>query len=517
MRWPPFLPSPLTCLSGASAVVAALVLGACGGGGEQATPPAPGPDTVAVEIFLTNETLGDPCTEVYPVPRQVDADDPATGTLQALLAGPTDAEAQQGYGGWFSADTADLLLDVEVVDHTAHVTFADLRDVIPNASTSCGSSALLAQLDTTLLALDGIDDTRYAIADQTAFYEWLQLTDPDAPVPPSSPDADATAAPPLLIAGADGIRIVEQGGASRSFRMEVASLAVPDLTGGVVFQGPRHAPTDLRWDEGLGRNVHLWGEGGPDPIWRVERPGADPVAIVTHPDARLTLEDVVALDGRPTVVYRMMIGGPEPQLGSERMVEERQMLFDLTSSTTRTLGLIGAFESDFTQLRLGGELVAVTTDPYGGLLRTMVGAVPREVLDADVADDWLPTRFHGRLHHGPGVECAATDACEGWAVATAASDGTRLSWVEGTWPLGGSDRPRPLEVITVDRATGDETMRVTLGPVGPTNVRARFIDDDGTFIVVSGVGPGDTVLLVGPGGAVIPTGLDGVTASWWVE
>jgi hypothetical protein len=168
----------------------ALALSGCGGG-DQAAPPASEPGTVAVEIFLTNETLGDPCTEVYPVPRQVDADDPATGTLQALLAGPTDAEAQQGYGGWFSADTADLLLDVEVVDHTAHVTFADLRDVIPNASTSCGSSALLAQLDTTLLALDGIDDTRYAIADQTAFYEWLQLTDPDAPVPPSSPDADA--------------------------------------------------------------------------------------------------------------------------------------------------------------------------------------------------------------------------------------------------------------------------------------------------------------------------------------
>jgi hypothetical protein len=41
-----------------------------------------------------------------------------------------------------------------VADGVAHVTFADLRPVIPNASTSCGSAALLAQLDQTLLAFD---------------------------------------------------------------------------------------------------------------------------------------------------------------------------------------------------------------------------------------------------------------------------------------------------------------------------------------------------------------------------
>jgi hypothetical protein len=167
-----------------------LVLGACGGD-QQTAPPAPEPDTVEVDIYLTNEQLGDPCGEVFPVPRQVDADDPVRATLEVLLEGPTEAEQQQGYGGWFSDDTADMLLDLEVVDGTAHVTFADLRQVIPNASTSCGSVTLLAQLDTTLLALDGIDDTRYAIADQAAFYAWLQLPDPDAPLPPPAPDADS--------------------------------------------------------------------------------------------------------------------------------------------------------------------------------------------------------------------------------------------------------------------------------------------------------------------------------------
>jgi hypothetical protein len=175
----------------ASMLASALVLGACGGGGEQAAPPAPEPDTVEVAIHLTNETLGDPCTEVFPVLRRVDAEDPVRATVEVLLEGPTEAEARQGYGGWFSTDTAGMVLDVEVVDGTAHVTFADLRPVIPNASTSCGSAALLAQLDTTLLALDGIDDTRYALADRAAFYGWLQLADPDAPAPAATEPGEA--------------------------------------------------------------------------------------------------------------------------------------------------------------------------------------------------------------------------------------------------------------------------------------------------------------------------------------
>jgi hypothetical protein len=170
-------------------LVSALVVG-CGGGGERAAPPAPEPDTVEVEVYLTNPDLGDPCTEVFPVPRTVDADDLVAGTLQALVTGPTEVEVQQGYGGWFSTDTADVVLDVEVIHGTVHVTFSDLRLVIPNASSSCGASALLAQLDTTLLALDGIDATRYAMADRAAFYGWLQLPDPDAPLPPPSTDPE---------------------------------------------------------------------------------------------------------------------------------------------------------------------------------------------------------------------------------------------------------------------------------------------------------------------------------------
>lgn len=138
------------------------------------------PGTVEVAVYLTNDLRGDPCTEVFPRPRTVDADDPLTGALTALLEGPTPEEQDAGYGGWFSADTAGMLHSVEVVSGTVMVDLADLRPVIPNASTSCGSSALLAQLDSTALAAaDGAGGVLYMInGDQDVFYEWLQLVTP---------------------------------------------------------------------------------------------------------------------------------------------------------------------------------------------------------------------------------------------------------------------------------------------------------------------------------------------------
>ncbi|MFU8840666.1 MAG: hypothetical protein ACNA8R_08060 [Nitriliruptoraceae bacterium] len=159
--------------------------------------PAPGPDTVQVWIHLTNDRFGDPCTDVYPVPRQVPADDPLTGALEALLAGPTDDELSQGYWSWFSDETAGMLRSVDVVSGTVIVRFGDLREIIPNASTSCGSSALLAQLDRTVLGVaEGVaPPVRYAIeGDQDAFYEWLQLGPPGG-VPERSSDADEPGEP----------------------------------------------------------------------------------------------------------------------------------------------------------------------------------------------------------------------------------------------------------------------------------------------------------------------------------
>jgi hypothetical protein len=228
---------------GWSSLALALVLTSCGGPTAEpaaAPEPRPEPATLEVEIYLANESLGDRCGEVFPVPRAVDADDPVTGALRALLAGPTEAEQADGYGGWFSAATADALLDVEVTDGTAHVVFTDLPELIPNASTSCGSAGLLAQLDQTLTALDGITATRYALADQAAFYEWSQLEDPDAPEageeepPPEEPE---DAVEPEVAAGLTVERIV----AELEGELETDTLHPRDATVVCDASGPAQA------------------------------------------------------------------------------------------------------------------------------------------------------------------------------------------------------------------------------------------------------------------------------------
>lgn len=140
---------------------------------------SPAPATTAVQVFFPNTSLGDPCGEVFPVTRTVPADAPLEPTLRALLAGPTATEREQGYGGWFSEQTEGLLRSVRIDSGTALVDVADLREVIPNASTSCGSAALLAQLDRTVTQFPTVEQARYSLeGEHGGFYEWLQLAQP---------------------------------------------------------------------------------------------------------------------------------------------------------------------------------------------------------------------------------------------------------------------------------------------------------------------------------------------------
>ena len=188
MRVRPLLPAIRTRRAVPWLVLLPLLLAAIGSGVED-PPPDPVPlaaaepalETVEVEIYLSNDTLGDPCAgKVFPVPRTVAADDPLTGALEALLAGPTDAERDEGYWSWFSDETEGMLRSVEIVARTVMVDLEDLRPVIPNASTSCGSSILLSQLDTTALAAaEGAASVLYLLeGEHDVFYEWLQLGPP---------------------------------------------------------------------------------------------------------------------------------------------------------------------------------------------------------------------------------------------------------------------------------------------------------------------------------------------------
>ena len=70
-------------------------------------------------------------------------------------------------------------LCVRIERGTAYVDFRNFSRLIPNASSSCGSNLLLAQLDHTALQFASVKRTVYSFdGSRRAFYEWLQLNTP---------------------------------------------------------------------------------------------------------------------------------------------------------------------------------------------------------------------------------------------------------------------------------------------------------------------------------------------------
>lgn len=124
---------------------------------------------------------GGECDEVVPRPRTSTVEGVLGDAMTQLLAGPTDDEIAEGLGSWFSSDTAGMLRAIEIDDGVARISLAtDLRTTIPNASSSCGSAGLLAQLDATATQFASVDEAIYSLdGDVAAFYEWLQLSAPE--------------------------------------------------------------------------------------------------------------------------------------------------------------------------------------------------------------------------------------------------------------------------------------------------------------------------------------------------
>lgn len=146
----------------------------------EALPPASG--RAEVKVFMPRGGPGLSCARVYPLRRTVTTPAVLTGAMRALLAGPTTAERRRGFDGWFSSKTADKLRTVRVRDGVAYVDFSDFRRVIPNASSSCGSALLLAQLDNTARQFPSVRRAVYSFnGDRRAFYEWLQREPPTLP------------------------------------------------------------------------------------------------------------------------------------------------------------------------------------------------------------------------------------------------------------------------------------------------------------------------------------------------
>ncbi len=135
--------------------------------------------TVRVKVFFPRGKVGVDCGRVQSRYRHVRAPAVLRGALSELLRGPTAGERHLGYGGWFSGRTAGRLNSVRLSGGVARVDFRDFRKIIPNASTSCGSAMLLAQLDRTVLQFATVHRVVYSFNGSVRrFYEWLQLSPP---------------------------------------------------------------------------------------------------------------------------------------------------------------------------------------------------------------------------------------------------------------------------------------------------------------------------------------------------
>lgn len=140
-----------------------------------AVPTTTEPDGSIVEVYFSSGD-GSDCSLVEVFTRSISEDaDPVRAAFEELVAGPTTDEVEAGAGSFFSADTADVVSAVSLSGGLLIVDFADLRSLMPNASTSCGSEALLAQLNSTAFQFAAVDRVRYRMAGSCdEFGNWLQ-------------------------------------------------------------------------------------------------------------------------------------------------------------------------------------------------------------------------------------------------------------------------------------------------------------------------------------------------------
>lgn len=134
----------------------------------------------ALLVYFSNDVLNPgaaDCSAVFPVTRSIaETEDKPLAAMRELFGGPTDEEKTAGYSSFFSGETANAIKSVRIENATAYVDLEDIRAIIPNASSSCGSASLLSQIESTLKELPGVDRVILAIdGDPAAFYDWLQI------------------------------------------------------------------------------------------------------------------------------------------------------------------------------------------------------------------------------------------------------------------------------------------------------------------------------------------------------
>lgn len=165
--------APIRYATTMGAVVALLATWACGGtaGESGARGPARTATADSVTVVFTKDEAPAPVRRPSP-----DTTAPLRTAMEWLVQGPTPEERAAGIRSWFSEATAGVLRGVEVDSAgLAIIDFQDLRPLIPNASSSFGSTMLLQELNGTVFQFPEIHAVEYRMAGSCdLFWEWLQ-------------------------------------------------------------------------------------------------------------------------------------------------------------------------------------------------------------------------------------------------------------------------------------------------------------------------------------------------------
>lgn len=127
--------------------------------------------TITIVVYFTRDERPVSVQRTVPATHEI-----LRVAILELLKGPTPEERADGITSFFSDRTAGMLNDA-TVDERGHavVDFKDLRPVIPNASTSAGSTILLGELNGTVFAIPTVESVEYRIDGRCdVFWEWLQ-------------------------------------------------------------------------------------------------------------------------------------------------------------------------------------------------------------------------------------------------------------------------------------------------------------------------------------------------------
>jgi len=124
---------------------------------------------------MTDDSAGEADAAV-PASTAAPEESPLSSELRVALERLLVGSESRADSSWFSERTRGALRSA-TVNSAGHaiVDFHDLRNLIPNASSSAGSSMLVQQLNATVFGLSGVESVEYQMNHSCdLFWEWLQ-------------------------------------------------------------------------------------------------------------------------------------------------------------------------------------------------------------------------------------------------------------------------------------------------------------------------------------------------------